>query len=517
MDRKKRLTGLLGLLLLLSAGREAFSEITINTDFENGHLEKYKIIEPDTISIGPISGHRDTWFSFKIKGVKHKKINIIFEMIYKGEHSGIWGTDSTAMVTYDGKGFEIVKDPEISQKTPGVTSGNYLQKLTHTFREDEALVSYCAPWSNTKMAELAEKLKADTRVQIESIGNSKFKNLPLTCFKITDPSLQDKGKKKLFIIGREDSYEAGGSWAAEGIIRFILSNDPAAGELLKKAVFYIFPIFSVDGVALGTTNFPLDPQNNNFVYVTAAWDREPPYHEVKLMKDFWSKMKKAGVDFDISFKLHSCCYAQNHFRPEDCAAENKTMERELLRVLKRNLPWREEAGKLDKPGTYMNSNFLKVFPGAITYSSHNDFIFAGQYINTGKNVYRRQEDILQDGELIARSYAEFFGIDAKEAAPYLMAGDVDRNSGKKGEELTYSVYYYDAGGLPPRKVEVKINGKNYQMSSAKEPDFRKPVKFIYKTILTEAVNNYCFTASNGKKERTVPEDAYLLPGPFILE
>ena len=228
-------------------------------------------------------------------------------------------------------------------------------------------------------------------------------------------------------------------------------------------------------------------------------------------------MKKAGVDFDISFKLHSCCYAQNHFRPEDCAAENKTMERELLRVLKRNLPWREEAGKLDKPGTYMNSNFLKVFPGAITYSSHNDFIFAGQYINTGKNVYRRQEDILQDGELIARSYAEFFGIDAKEAAPYLMAGDVDRNSGKKGEELTYSVYYYDAGGLPPRKVEVKINGKNYQMSSAKEPDFRKPVKFIYKTILTEAVNNYCFTASNGKKERTVPEDAYLLPGPFILE
>ena len=513
MDRKN---GLTGILFLVFAGCNLFSDITIDTAFENGHLGKYTIIQPDTIYVGPISGHRDSWFSFKIKGVKNKKINILFEMIYKGPISSIWGAENAAMVTYDGKGFEIVKDIALTSKVPGAASGNYVQKFTHVFREDEALFSYCAPWSNTKMAELAEKLNSDRRVQIESIGASGFKKLPLTCFKITDGNLPDKTKKKLFLTGREDAYEAGGSWAVEGVIRFLLSKDPAAEEMLKKIVFYIFPIFSVDGVAVGSTNYPLDPENNNFVYVTAAWDKEPPYHEVKLMRDFWSKMKQEGVEFDVGFKFHSCCYAQNHFRPEDCAKENKSKERELLGILKRNIPWREEAGPLEAPKKYMNCSFLKVFPNAITFSSHNDFIFAGQYTGTEKNVYRRHEDILQDGELIARAYAEFFGIEARETAPYLMAGDVDVNNGKKGAPVSYSVYYYDLNGLPPAGIKVVINGKAFKMDCAREPDYKRPVKYTLQTTLEEPRNDYYFTASNGKKERKIPEGDYFLPGPFIL-
>jgi hypothetical protein len=492
-------------------------ELVIDFNFENGNLGTYKI-EGNTISIGPVSRHKDTWFSFTIKGVKHKKITMVIEWTNKTRVSSNFDGqgNNTAMITYDGNGFEIVKDVKFELKDPGNNAGNFIQTIHHTFREDEAHVTYCAPWSNTHMAELSQKLKSDPRVTIGSIGFSKFKNLPMTYYRITDKTVATSDKKKLFLVGREDSYESGGSWAIEGIINFILSDDPVAKEMLKTMEFLIVPIFSVDGVAMGATNFPLKPDNSTFVYVTSDWDREEPYHEVRLMQNFWKKMKDEGFHPDICFKFHATCYWQSHFRPEDCAPENLAKERELLKILRDKLSWRIEDPPLRGPEGYMNYNFIKVFPDAITYSSHSDFIFTRGYLKKDKNVYRRHEDILQDGELIARSYADFYGIASTEVAPYLMAGDVDRNAGPKGTSITYSVYYYDINGLPPQKVEVVINKKSYEMKAESTADFSKPVKFTFETVLKDSRNDFSFKASNGKKSRTVPEQNYQLPGPFVI-
>lgn len=497
--------------------RTAKKAISLNFDFENGNLGTHRI-EGDTIFVGPVSRHKDTWFSFKIKGVKHRKVTMIIDWINTAKVTGNFGgqVNNTAMITYDGNGFEVVKDSRFELKNAEDAAGNFIQTITHTFREDEAHVTYCAPWTNGRLAEIAARLKSDRRVETGSIGSSKFRNLPLTYFKITDKRVSDENKKKFFLIGREDSYEAGGSWAIEGIMNFILSDDPVAKEMLKKMVFVVFPIFSVDGVAMGATNFPLKPDNSEFVYVTGQWDHEPPYHEVKLMRDFWQKMKSEGFNPDVAFKFHATCYWENHFRPEDCAPENLAKERELLGILMDKLSWRIEAGDIKNRKGYMNYNFIQVFPDAITYSSHSDFIFTRRYLKTDKNVYRRHEDVLQDGELIARSYAEFYGIPSKDVAPYLMAGDVDTNHGKKGDTVIYSVYYYDVQQLPPSSVEVVINKKAYKMKADENADYSKPVRFTYQAALADSRNDYSFRASNGKKSRRIPEEDYNLPGPFII-
>lgn len=123
---------------------------------------------------------------------------------------------------------------------------------------------------------------------------------------------------------------------------------------------------------------------------------------------------------------------------------------------------------------------------------------------------------MQDGELIARSFAQFYDIPSPEVAPYLMAGDVDVNCGKKGTPVAYSVYYYDIQQLPPGKIEVIINKKAYQMTAEDHADYSKPVKFTYRTNLKDSLNNFSFYASNGKKSRRIPQEDYSLPGPFIL-
>lgn len=267
--KNKTFAFILTLFFVIAGFDYSLAKITIDSNFENGYIGKYQVKEPDTIKIGPVYGHRESWFSFKISGVKGIKVNFTFEWLSKGEvyapnYNG--AINNKAMVTYDGKGYEIIKDVQFSPVSGNVTNdrftGNYYQKFSHVFREDTAFVCYCAPWSNTTLANLAAELKTDPRVTVDSIGNSKFRNLPLTYFKITDKSIPDKIKKNILVVTREDSYEVGGTWASYGILRYILSNDEVAKTMLKKTVFYILPIFSIDGVAMGHTNYPLLDQND---------------------------------------------------------------------------------------------------------------------------------------------------------------------------------------------------------------------------------------------------------------
>ena len=499
------------------------ANISLDANFENGMAVDYRIVEPDTISFGPLSGDKNTWYSFKLKGVKNKKVNFVFE--WKKDRfqdlASIWSCKDTAMVTYDGKGYEIVKNTIFAPKDPSTLSGttykgNLLQSFSHVFREDEALVSYFPPWTNTTLANLAEKLKADPRVTIDSIGNSKFKKLPITYFRITDKSVQDTAKKKVLIVGREDSYEAGGSWVAEGMIKFLLSGDTDSKEVIKNTVFYIFPLLSADGVAMGTTNYPLDPKGTGFVHFPDQWGEESVYNEVRLMKDFWNKIKGKGEEIDILLTNHSD-YSLPSFHQGDFAKENRQNSKKLLKLLKANLPWRTTAefGKANKG--FMGNSFLNVFPNAITFQGESSFVLTAEYLKTEKPFFRRNEDIMQDGELIVRSIAKYFEFKADQAQPpYFMAGDVDRNNGKKGEIVKFYGYYFDANELPATKVEAVINGKHFAMSTGAEANYMKSVRFTCDYSLAEPVTDYYFIVSNGKKERRIPEE-YSLPGPFICD
>ncbi len=510
-------------VFLFSYAAGVSSGITIDANFENGLAIDYRIVEPDTISFGPLSCDRNLWYSFKIKGVKNKKVNFVFEWKKNRfqDLSSIWVVHDTAMVTYDGKGYEIVKDVKYAPKEPETLvvtkyKGNLVETFCHVFREDEALVSYFPPWTNERLASLAEKLKADPRVDIESIGNSQFRKLPITYFRITDKTTPDVNKKKVLIVGREDSSEAGGSWVAEGIIKYLLAGIPDSNEVLKNMVFYVLPLLSADGVAMGATNYPLDPNGNGYVHFPDQWGDESSYHEVKLMRDFWGKLKSKGEEIDMLLTNHSD-YSWPSFSQGNFSEDNRQNSKKLGMIFKANLPWRS-LNYSDKPSKgFMGAGLLKVFPNAITYAGENSFVLTANYLNSEKPTHRRHEDILQDGELIVRSYAKHYELKSQEnMPPYFMGGDVDKNNGKKGDVVKFYGYYIDVNGLPSTKVDVVINGMTFNMTAAPDADYKKAIKFSLDYKLIDPVSDFYFVVSNGKKERRIPED-YTLPGPFIVE
>lgn len=66
---------------------------------------------------------------------------------------------------------------------------------------------------------------------------------------ITDPSVPGAGKQRIFWHAREHAYECFSSFAMEGLVAFLLSDE--AAEVRRRYVVTLHPMTNVDGVALG--------------------------------------------------------------------------------------------------------------------------------------------------------------------------------------------------------------------------------------------------------------------------
>lgn len=81
--------------------------------------------------------------------------------------------------------------------------------------------------------------------------------------RITDPSVPAGNKLRVLLAARAHAYETFGSFALEGMVRYLLSGAPAAN--LRLLDFEVLPMLNVDGVALGheyTQGFEQGPQRD---------------------------------------------------------------------------------------------------------------------------------------------------------------------------------------------------------------------------------------------------------------
>lgn len=110
--------------------------------------------------------------------------------------------------------------------------------LTHFGLYPEYNVEQCAAWVRS----LRER-----RVAVEVIGRSREKR---AMWLIRLPSGNPKALP-FFLQARDHAYETAGSYCAEGIVEFLLSDDPLAHYLRSKFNFAIMPMTNPDGVYNG--------------------------------------------------------------------------------------------------------------------------------------------------------------------------------------------------------------------------------------------------------------------------
>jgi hypothetical protein len=494
---------LAGILLLacaavLLAVPAVGAEVAVTADYDNGHIStKFKGVKQEgdaaTIDFGDYNPNRESWFNFKITGCKDKTVTFIEKDANPGPAFHVVTYKPTTSA-FD-NAYEMTEAP-----VKGVWK--------HTFREDTAYVMFAYPATNGMVDDYMGKIRENPSVEVRSLGKSSLFGLDIPMLVITDKGVPDKGKKVVFLVSREDSYEAGGTLMLLGAVRYLLSDDAMAREIRKKFIYVVVPILSRDGAKIGATNWPLQKDNGNYLYLPPEWrDNAKGIKELDALKGFFRKWKEDGKTIDEFHSLHCAPYFQCwfYFRPNPADPNAGPRLQGYLDSLRKRCFPHYGVAKYPPGEKYMFQWLQEEFPGAVGCNLHADAVF-------NPTMGRRPvEDMFQDGELLVRASGEYFGMAIpKETPPFLFASGASATRCKKGDQVKFHAFYRDVLGREG-DVRLVLNGKRYGM----EGKMLKDGMECECTVTIESdVNDYYVEASNGVGKRRVP-DGYLQPGPYL--
>ena len=122
---------------------------------------------------------------------------------------------------------------------------------------------------------------------------------PVPALRVEAPGDEGAERPGIWIQARQHAWESGSSWVCRGFVEWLVSDDPAAKALRKKAQINIVPIMDIDNVAIGAGGKDETPQDHN-----RDWSDAPHWHSVKAAIEQIKQQDKAG-GFDLFIDLHN--------------------------------------------------------------------------------------------------------------------------------------------------------------------------------------------------------------------
>ena len=237
--------------------------VAFDVDFESGSLQRVELLDAALVQISerdsvwhlsynlysqpdpanPVDtdlASSARWFYFRMIGVKDKQLYLNF-----------FRTDPVRpMCSFDGKHFERFSAHEcvVTPRLPGQPA---VRQVTTRFVRDTVYVAYFVPYTlNYLQQRISDWCATGNVISLETIGYS-HGGRPMQMMTITDPSVPDNGKKRIYIHGRTHTSETPSSWHLDGLIDAITANTPEGKAYRRQMVFYILPFTNPDGVVEG--------------------------------------------------------------------------------------------------------------------------------------------------------------------------------------------------------------------------------------------------------------------------
>lgn len=279
------------------------AQVRVSTNFESGSLGSMSIIDSNIIKINNIDSlisysllinsrfdplnPVDTslapsarWYYFKLKGVKNKLITL-----YINNSEAI-----RPFYSYDGINFNRFD----------LSENRIKNTITTIFSKDTVYISHFKPYTYSRHQNKISDWKTNKNVTHEHIGFSS-NNIPIDLLTITDNSIDNSEKKRVWIHGRSHPSEAPSSWHLEFMIDNLLSNNPLSKDLLRNTVFYIIPIINPDGVIGGYSR-----SSSTGVNIEINWDRPDTLTmpEVKSLRAKLIQLTEKSP-LDLLLNMHS--------------------------------------------------------------------------------------------------------------------------------------------------------------------------------------------------------------------
>jgi len=310
MIRQIRLIGFLLLMLVLQAVKAGlFAQpqeavpVTdlkyINTGFENasplywkitpeGEIDIFLVYDLERESPNRANGH---WF-FQVQAKKGSDLTLImnnFENVWNGK-KGVPVSDKTmCYISPDNKQWSVVNTD--------VLDGNRLQLKLHMSHES-LYVAHVQPYRISDLDALLAEIEDHPLVKITGIGKT-VEGRQLEIVRIGHANTP----YRILIRARAHSWEPGGNWVVQGLIRNLLRDEETNQRYLDRYALYIMPMANKDGVAHGRTRFNIQGKDLN-----RNWDKpaDPYYAPENYALEQWiNSMQNAGKRLHFAIDLHN--------------------------------------------------------------------------------------------------------------------------------------------------------------------------------------------------------------------
>jgi Zinc carboxypeptidase/Cytosolic carboxypeptidase N-terminal domain len=293
----------------ISTSKSDTSHIIVSSNFECGSIDtlieashhflsgKTKHwIQADNI------GNQYYWFYFKLDNVLNKEVTIkLTDLIgnYRGNIHTVYDNRTQPVYSYDQVHWERIRNVQYDKN-------RHTFLFTQKFINRIVFIAYAHPYPYSREVEFINSLRQKSGITITTLGRTK-ESRNISMLTITDNIITDNGKKVVLITALQHAGEYPSGFIVEGLVNFLLSDDPVAVKARKESVYKIIPMLNPDGIFHGMTRY-----NANYEDLNSEWDddtsdtiRAPVEPEVACIKLWLRDWIKKGNKVNMHIDLHS--------------------------------------------------------------------------------------------------------------------------------------------------------------------------------------------------------------------
>ena len=314
MTNMKQAALAIGVSGLLAAGT-ATGQISLTQDFDSGSLNvaastvagnTVNLVGRNTWSVYP-SDYR--WVYFNASGVSGQTPT--FNISSSDYLDGSFALQGHRYVySYDQQNWNFFDNGTVS-------GGTYTFGNNGAFTQDDVYVAFGLPYEVWRTQQHTSSVAASPFTHATVSGNGGYvigqsaggvddvgRIVPpqdLLAYQVTDAGFAPTGgaKRKIVLAAGNHSGENASNYVMEGLVDFLLSDDPRAAGLRRSAEFYVYPQVNPDGRYGGY--YRSNPENPDADH-NRYWNNPAGFTDISQLRD--AMVTDTGGDVDMLFDFH---------------------------------------------------------------------------------------------------------------------------------------------------------------------------------------------------------------------
>jgi hypothetical protein len=312
LDHRLGLWAAAGCLLVLAVlASPAAAAITVSADFDCGAIDLSASVQTGTGFVltprsfpSPEWTGTQWWWYARLDGVLDKAPTL---KVPYNDAFQTYGGSERFVYSYDQVNWQFFP-------TLGYDSQYLRFSPAAKFTQDHVYVAYGLPYTTAMASAHAATVAASPYVKPSVVGSSNLvigmmpaatdagrsiPSLPLYGYRIGDDSAAAP-KKKVVLMAGNHSGEMTGNYTLQGMVDWLLSDDPQAASLRRAADFYIYPMADPQGRYAGY--FRSDPENPSKNH-NRYWDNPTGFTDITAIEA--AMRADTGGDVDWFMDFHS--------------------------------------------------------------------------------------------------------------------------------------------------------------------------------------------------------------------